>query len=103
MQEALLGHIAEIKHENQRINVAVSSLAKMIIERKVLPPKCINDSLHIAAAIIGGCDYVVSWNMRHIANVRTNKGIRLITIGEGFKEIMLIPPPMLLMGSDGHD
>jgi len=76
----------------------VKELANKIISQKVLPPTSLNDAQHIAAAIIASCDYIVSWNMKHMANVRINKGIRLITLGEGHKEIMLVPPSMLLEG-----
>jgi hypothetical protein len=31
-----------------------------------------------------------------MANVEINKKVKLITIDEGFKEIMLVPPSMLL-------
>lgn len=31
----------------------------------------------IAAAIVNNCDFIVSWNFRHIVNVETIKGINL--------------------------
>jgi hypothetical protein len=36
--------------------------------------------------------------MKHIANVKTNKNIRHIIIDEGYKEISLVPPSMILGG-----
>jgi predicted nucleic acid-binding protein len=95
-REILLRNIAEINFEDIVISDAVQTLAAKIIERKVLPKNSIRDSQHIAAAIISGCDYIVSWNMKHMANVKTNKNIRHIIIDEGYKEIMLVPPSMLL-------
>jgi len=97
-EEVLLNHVSEIDFENLRIDDTVNQLAGMIIDRKVLPKRSIRDSQHIAAAIIAGCDYIVSWNMKHMANVKTNKNIRHIIIDEGYKEILLIPPSMLLDG-----
>jgi predicted nucleic acid-binding protein len=104
-REALLRHIAEISFEDVRINDAIMALASRITERNALPKKSRRDSQHIAAAIVAGCDYIVSWNMKHMANVKVNKSIRHITIDEGYKEIMLVPPAMLLEGgeSDGGD
>jgi predicted nucleic acid-binding protein len=96
LREALLGHISEINFEKIGITDAVNSLARTIIERNVLPKKSIRDSQHIAAAITADCDYIVSWNMKHMANVDTNTGIRLITIAGGYKDILLVPPSMLL-------
>ncbi|MDR1194612.1 MAG: helix-turn-helix domain-containing protein [Peptococcaceae bacterium] len=102
-KEALLRHVAEISFEDIHINADVALLASKIIERNVLPKRSRRDSQHIAAAIIAGCDYIVSWNMRHMANVKTNKNIRHILIDEGYKEIMLVPPTMLLEGSVDHE
>ena len=97
-EEVLLNHVSEINFVNLSINDTVNQLAGMIIEKKVLPKRSIRDSQHIAAAIIAGCDYIVSWNMEHMANVTTNKNIRHIIIDEGYKEILLVPPSMLLDG-----
>ena len=95
-KDVLTAHIANIDFVDVPVTDEVQELGKKIIAQNVLPPISVNDSLHIAAAIIAGCDYVVSWNMKHMANVRTNKGIRHITLDEGRKEIMLVPPSMLL-------
>ena len=103
MQDKLLAHIAGIRFELQDINETVLFLSRKIIDDKILPPRSVNDGLHIAAAVVAGCDYLVSWNMRHIANVRTNKGMRLFTISEGFKEIMLLPPSMLHLGGEADE
>jgi len=92
----LLNHIAEINFETLSITKPVIALAKMIIEKNVLPPKSERDSQHIAAAINAGCDYIISWNMKHMANVEINKNIRHIIIDEGYKDILLIPPSMLI-------
>jgi predicted nucleic acid-binding protein len=97
-KEALMNHIAEVEYEMLSISDTVNSLAELIIEKKVLPKNSIRDSQHIAVAIIAGCDYIVSWNMNHMANVKTNRNIRHIVIDEGYKEILLVPPSMLLFG-----
>ena len=102
-RDALLRHIADIEFTEISIDNAVKELAKKIIVQKVLPPKSERDSQHIAAAIIAGCDYIVSWNMQHMANVKTNKNIRHIIIDEGYKEILLVPPSMLLSGGIYND
>lgn len=96
--EKLMQHVSEIDYVDIPITGNIKALGNKIIERKVLPPASIEDSLHIAAAIVAGCDYIVSWNMKHMANVRVNEGIRYVTLGEGYKEILLVPPSMLLEG-----
>ena len=94
----LMRYVSEIDFTDIPITNDVKELAQKIIAQKILPPKSVNDSEHIAAAITAGCDYIVSWNMKHMANIRINKGVRFLTLGEGYKETMLVPPSMLLEG-----
>jgi hypothetical protein len=71
-------------------------IADNIIERKILTKKSIEDCRHIAAAVVGECDYLLSWNMKHLCNIFTNNGVRHITMEYGYKELQIIPPSMLL-------
>jgi predicted nucleic acid-binding protein len=96
-QKALKMQIMNIRYTDIPITDDVNALAEKIINRNVLPKKSLEDSQHIAAAIIAGCDYIVSWNMKHMANVDTNMNIRHVVIDEGYKEILLVPPTMLFI------
>jgi predicted nucleic acid-binding protein len=73
-------------------------LADEIISRGVLPARSVNDSLHIAAAFLGGCNYLTTWNMKHLANVKTNDGIRSLTLGSKRYALQIITPNTLLGG-----
>ena len=65
--------------------------------------KSIDDCQHIAAAILSGCDMITSWNFKHIVNVKTIKGIKVITTMEGYKDLLIYPPPVLLESEDYND
>jgi len=71
-------------------------LAEKIVDAGILTKKRFDDCQHIAAAIISGCDIIVSWNFKHIVNVKTIRGIRVITMLGGFKELMIYDPTALL-------
>ncbi len=43
-------------------------LAKTLLANVPLPPKADVDALHIAIAALGGIDYLLTWNCKHIAN-----------------------------------
>ena len=43
-------------------------LAKTLLADIPLPPKADVDALHIAIAAMGGIDYLLTWNCKHIAN-----------------------------------
>ena len=38
----------------------------------------------------------VSWNFKHIVNVKTIRGIKVVTTMEGYKDILIYPPTALL-------
>jgi predicted nucleic acid-binding protein len=87
-----------IVYSDIHISDEILYLADEIISRGVLPPKSVNDSLHIAAAILGGCNYLATWNMKHLANVKTNDGIRSLTLGGERYALQIITPNTLLGG-----
>jgi predicted nucleic acid-binding protein len=95
-REILLAHLTEFPYSVIEIDDEISALAAEIINNGILPPKCVEDSQHIAAAVINGCDFLLSWNMKHLSNVFTNEGIRQIAFKNFYKPIQIIPPSMLL-------
>ena len=94
----LFEHLAEINYTVIERTDEVESVAAQIIAMGILPPKSRLDSLHIASAITAGCHYIASWNMKHMANVKTNRGVRLLTIEDGYNEINIVTPAMLKTG-----
>jgi len=56
----------------------VRKIAKRYLERISIPRKSRIDAFHIAAAVVNGMDYILSWNFHHIANVFVKEKIRKI-------------------------
>lgn len=95
-----LEHLAEINYTNVEITSEIVDLANKIIELHILSPKSFDDCQHIAAAVTHECDYIASWNFKHIVNIRTINGVRAITSLEGYKEIDIVSPPFLIDEGD---
>ena len=49
----------------------VQNLAAELLARHLLPAKASVDALHVAAAAVGAVDYLLTLNIRHIANAHT--------------------------------
>src|SRR5437762_2844213 len=45
-----------------------TSLAQRLLDAGAIPAQAEEDALHVAVAVVSGMDYLVTWNMRHIAN-----------------------------------
>lgn len=75
-------------------------LAEKFIDFGILKQKSFDDCQHIAAVILAGCDIITSWNFKHIVNVRTVRGVKVITTMEGYKDLLIYPPTVLLESED---
>ncbi len=75
------------------LNSEVSRLASEYMKKGALPSKALYDALHLAYASVYELDCVVSWNLRHIANLRRQEKIQGINLLNGYtKPIQLITP-----------
>jgi predicted nucleic acid-binding protein len=95
-RKLLESKLAEISHRVLGVDDEVVQLAGQYISNKILPNGSVDDSFHIAFAVIAGCDYIVSWNFRHMVNVRTINGVKVVNTLNNYKEIGIITPSMLL-------
>lgn len=86
----------EIKYTNFTLDNECLVLAKEIIEKGILPRKSIDDSYHIATALVNGCDIITSWNFKHIVNIQTIDGTRTISQLKGYNSINILNPLTLL-------
>ena len=92
----LYQYLSQIEYTVIDIVEMVSDIANQLVNMQVLPPKSYDDCQHIAAAVEQGCDCIVSWNFKHIVNIRTIRGVRAITNLKGYKPIEIINPSVLL-------
>jgi len=91
-------YLLEADFEVLQITPEVDELAQEIINRAILRPKSLDDCTHIAAAILNNCDIIVSWNFKHLVNIRTINGVREIVVSRYYKPIDIYSPTMLLKG-----
>jgi len=78
----------------------ITALAIEIGKQGLLPPKSINDRLHIAAAMQTGCNIIVSWNFNHMVNVTTIDRVRVIAALNNLRPVDIFSPTMLLERSN---
>lgn len=86
----------EIQYTPIQIDDNMLEVAQVIIDMGILTKKSFDDCQHIAAAVLYGCDCIVSWNFKHIVNIKTIRGVREITNLKGYKPIEILNPSVLL-------
>ena len=58
-----------------QITDAVERLAALLLARGLVPDTVPNDALHIAVATVGGAEYLLTWNLRHLAGAPARRRI----------------------------
>jgi len=76
------------------LNEEADRLAKIYIEGKVIPPQKIEDAQHIAIATCHQIDILLSWNFKHIANIRKQIDVKIINEQEGYFYPLILTNPM---------
>ncbi len=99
----LLGYLGQVEYQLIHTNEDTVALAEKFIDFGILKKKSFDDCQHIAAAILAGCDIITSWNFKHIVNVKTVRGVKVITTLEGYKDLLIYPPSVLLEGDEDDD
>ena len=96
----LFKYLSRINYTKLEITTETIKLANQIIKMGILTPKSFDDCQHIATAVVYGCDCIISWNFKHIVNIKTIRGVRAITNLEGYKSIDIMNPSVLLGGDE---
>ena len=101
--EVLTRFLDEIRYTIIETDENTLALAEKFIDFGILKKKSMDDCQHIAAAIIAGCDIITSWNFKHIVNVKTVRGVKTITTLEGYKDLLIYPPSILVESEENEN
>ncbi len=88
--------LEQIKYTVLDITDEMEIVADKIVAMGILTKKSYDDCQHIAAAVVTECDCIISWNFKHIVNIKTIHGVRAITNLTGYKAIDILSPIVLL-------
>ena len=92
----LLDYLKQIDYNIVETDEDTIKLAGKFIDFGILKQKSFDDCQHIAVAILAGCDIITSWNFKHIVNVKTVRKVKVITTLEGYKDLLIYPPSVLI-------
>ena len=70
-------------------------LAEELVRAGALPAKAFEDALHIAIAADQKIPYLLTWNLRHMANATMRPLIETVCAGKGYKAPILCTPEEL--------
>ena len=76
--------------------VEAKNLAQKIIGPGMIPPIYYEDALHVALATVHGMDYLLTWNLNHIANATLRKKYEQEIRKEGYEPPLICTPEELM-------
>jgi hypothetical protein len=85
------------------IEFAVLEIVQAYIDRRVMPANPAGDALPLALASYHKCDFLVTWNCKHLANANKFGHIRRINGLLGLFTPALVTPLELLGDEDNED
>lgn len=79
-----------------QLDPAAFSFAQELMKIAPLPQRASVDALHIALAVHGGMDFLLTWNCKHIANATFRSKIEFYCRSRGFEPPVICTPEELL-------
>ena len=81
---------------NLGLPAEAAALAEELLSAGALPREASQDALHIAIAVINGVDYLVTWNLRHMANAPVRAAVGRACRRAGYRPPVICTPEELL-------
>jgi hypothetical protein len=71
-------------------------LARAYLAEKVVPQRYSDDARHVAICTVARLDYLVSWNFKHLANVRREAGFNAVNVLQNYPPVRIVTPTFLI-------
>ncbi|MCY4282585.1 MAG: type II toxin-antitoxin system VapC family toxin [Gammaproteobacteria bacterium] len=78
------------------INDDATTLARELIESGIIPETSLDDALHVAIAAVNGCNYLATWNYRHLVSAGVRARIETFCRDKGYEAVIICTPEDLL-------
>ncbi len=78
------------------VDQRILEVAKRLVVPGAIPENAGPDAVHIAAASVAECEFLLTWNFRHIANVRIRREVERILAKHGYTKTTICTPEELV-------
>lgn len=86
----------------RRVSVSeeVVSVARRYVQERLVPVDLAGDALHLAAACVYEFDFLLTWNIRHLANPNKSTHLTVINRRLGLLTPQVVTPETLWLEED---
>jgi predicted nucleic acid-binding protein len=78
------------------VSPEATKLAEHLIAEKAIPEQAVEDALHIAVAAVNGMNYLLTWNLKHIANAVIRFNVETACRMNGYEPPVICTPVELM-------
>jgi hypothetical protein len=76
----------------------IEDLAEAYLLAGVVSGKYADDARHVALCTVHRVDHLVSWNFKHLVNVRRSAGFNAVNLLQGYATTSIVNPKELIYG-----
>ena len=73
-----------------------TELGRLLVGARAVPAEAAADAAHVAIAVVNGVDYLVTWNMKHLANPVATARIGQVCRDAGHEPPLICTPSQLM-------
>jgi len=71
-------------------------LAQEYLRADVVSAKFADDARHVAICTVNRVNHLVSWNFKHLVNVRREAGFNAVNLLQGYQPVSIVNPKELI-------
>ena len=95
----LRGLVRELSPSIISLDDEANRLAEEYLRFGIVPPSKLDDARHVAVAVVHELDILISWNYRHLVNMKRKEAFQhLSSINGYFKSLQIVTPPEVSYG-----
>jgi hypothetical protein len=76
----------------------IEDLALEYLKAGVVTAKFEDDARHVATCTVHRVNHLVSWNFKHLVNVRREAGFNAVNLLQGYPPVSIVNPKQLIYG-----
>jgi len=97
-RRAATAFLEKLTHTELPENAEAENLAWIYVIDDVMSEARMDDLRHVAYAVVARCDYIITWNMRHLAREQTVSRVNAVNAVENHGKIFITTPEFLTGG-----
>ena len=85
------------------ISEEMEQLAAAYLAKGVVSARFAGDAQHVAVSVVAQIDFLVSWNFKHLTNLRREAGFNAVNILQGYRPVRIVAPTFLIHGQENQE